>query len=699
MDNWIVGKKHSQDIMRFLIDQSDISDGPIVCFDYFDTLVVRHVAPEHTKRLAARLLSHVMNDLMSGAELYSIRQELEKKICEQNAASGGDLDFNLAMFSHHYYQTLKTHDLDLLIDWELEAFIQLILDLELSVEKSVQVPCVETIRVLQELKDNEVMTVLLSDFYLPGSHFHLMLEAHGLHDLFDHIYISADYGMTKGSGRLYGKVCEDLACRPEQMIMIGDNPHADVKMARESGVRSIQVHNPLQQDHYELFQKQEQAEEGEVEQKFGLLMTGSLPFPEMGYSLWLFIYRLFQKLIEDKIKNVFFFSKEGEYLKRIFDRFQKDLYGHEIIASYYLLVSRKATFLASLRPLDQESFSRLFNHYRDISLRDFLLSLNIEEQVAIKLCKDLNLDYEFRHFDLRNCPEFDVLLNSKQFRRLFEERRCQQRENFVQYLDSLGVDYRGDGMTIVDVGWKGSIQDNVFYILEGKVDMQGYYIGSLIATERQENNRKKGILFEDYPEPTPFFKVFNNNRSLYEMMLGASHGSADGYYTRAQYDALPKDKHRTIHATVSGEPEGICVVVLDLPEERQLYKESIKPIQDEYFDLLMKLNREYMLVDCTVPSAEWFARQHARMVFKPTETEVGFFERLYHLENFGIFEFTDFRSDNQLGLRQRLRNFRELIRDKEQLETGIWPPIILRRLGLNFYRYIDGRQRFLKEFK
>jgi hypothetical protein len=36
---------------------------------------------------------------------------------------------------------------------------------------------------------------------------------------------------------------------------------------------------------------------------------------------------------------------------------QDDLFGCRIISSHYILVSRKATFLASLRPLAEEDFA------------------------------------------------------------------------------------------------------------------------------------------------------------------------------------------------------------------------------------------------------------------------------------------------------------------------------------------------------
>jgi hypothetical protein len=87
------------------------------------------------------------------------------------------------------------------------------------------------------------------------------------------------------------------------------------------------------------------------------------------------------------------------------------------------------------------------------------------------------------------------------------------------------------------------------------------------------------------------------------------------------------------------------------------------------------------------------------MVFTPTTEEVEFFERLYHLENFGVFEYTDFCTDADLSLKERWQNFVTLRKNPAILEMGTWPPIILRRLGLDFYRHINGYRRLRREFK
>jgi len=698
MDTWIIGQQSPKAVFEQLLAGDDKPTNQVFCFDYFDTLIVRAIQPEYTKQLAARLHTKVLKVQLSPERLYAIRQGIEKQLCEESVAAGGELEFYLIDFAKSYYHVLQSEAGESLNSFSEDHFREIILDIEVAVEIAVQRPCLESIELLYALKKSGQTVVLVSDFYLPGSHFQKLLQHFDLLDLFDHVYISSDHKLAKGSGRMYSKICGDLDCEPKQILMIGDNPHADIAMAKEQGCRTMHVQNPEQQNFYDLWNPREMHDRKNVSRRFADAVPAQGVFPEMAATLWYFTWLLLKELIRQNISNVFFFSKEGEFLKKLFDQMQKDIYGRARVKSHYLLVSRKATFLASLRPLDQENFSRLFSHYRDISLRDFLLSLNIEESVATSLCSDLQLDFKTRIPDLQNSPEFAKLLQFEAFQQEYERRRSQQRNNFSHYLSSFGIDYRKDGLTIVDVGWKGSIQDNVYHILQGKVAMHGFFLGSLIATEKKENNTKIGLLFDDNPEPSPFFHVFNNNRSLFEMMLGASHGSADGYFTQDQYGQLPPGHQRVVRETISTQSGDICVSTLDFPEERALYKERIEPLQKEFLKAALQFNHAYILSGCTAPDPVWFARKHARMVFTPSKTEVDFFEQLYHLENFGIFEYTNFLAGEKLTLKQRLKNLRNIVRDPAILESGFWPPIILRRLGLDLYRHIDGRKRLRREF-
>ncbi len=698
LTSWIIGQQSPDQICRVLQQQADAGIR-FFCFDYFDTLIVRTIEPEFSKQLAARLHSRLLEESITPQELYAIRRQLEKQLCDQNLAAGGELEFYLDSFSLEYFQILCNRLGDKTVLADQDAFQELVLSVETAVERAVQRPCPDTIAVLNWLREQGLRTVLISDFYLPAAYFRQMLEGIGIQDQFDHIYISADHGLAKGSGRLYDRVCRDLGCEPGEILMIGDNPHADVQRAGERGIASIHLQNPDQQTFYAQWQPEQLSLPPLVEKRFQEAVQPDGLFREISTTLWYFTSLLLQELQRQKITEVFFFSKEGEFLQKLFDQMQDDLYGCRVIRSQYILVSRKATFLASLRPLPEEDFNLFFAHYRDIALRDFLLSLNIEESVARGLCEQLGLDYEERGADLQSRPEFKALLAAEEFQQLYEQRRRIQQENFITYLDSFGINYRKNGLTIVDVGWKGSIQDNVYHILQGRVAMQGYYLGSLIASERKENNRKQGLLFDDTRPELPYFNVYNNNRSLFEMMLGASHGSADGYFTPDQYGQLPGDHQRQVSRKIRTAQGELWIATVDLPAERALFEKKIRPIQDQVYADAVSLNRAFIRSGCTLPGAEWFARRHARMVFKPTTAEIEFYESLYHLENFGIFEFTDFRIEADLSLGQRWRNFRMMRKNPAILEMGTWPPIILGRLGLDWYRHINGYRRFKREFK
>ncbi len=699
MEYWIAGRDTSEDILEYLKAWSASFDKtPIVCFDYFDTLVVRQVEPEHTKRLASRLLSFLLLGNVPWQEIYSYRREIEKQLCTISSENGGEPEFHFTDFGLHLYRELSQQNRDYLALSDDESFFRILLDIEVAVEIAVQLVHDEIFKVLQQVKANNFTTVLVSDFYLPESYFRKMLSAHALDEYIDHTFVSVDHGMMKGTGKMYHKICGELGCSFEDMIMIGDNLHADVNMAREQGIRTIHIQNPAQQEFYKQWSQEERQTSSYAEQQFARAFERKGLFPELGYSLWFFICKLFNRMVDERVEDIFFFSKEGQFLKILFDQFQRAVYGHRVVRSHYILVSRKSTFLASLRPLEDEDFLRLFDHYRDISLREFLLSLNFTEDFSEKLCRELELDSTTRFPDLKNRPEFRVVCDSEVFRQEYERVRQQQRRNFLQYLDSFEVKYRDKGLHIVDVGWKGSIQDNIYYILDGEIEIQGYYIGSRTATELSSNNQKTGILFSDRPVPSGFFNVYNNNRSLLEMILGATHGSADAYYTKHERQELQLTGNQSVYLTAQGQDAEIEVIILDLPDERQLYEEVIRPLQEGILKLAGRLNKSFILSECNIPDERWFARQHARVVFYPIRDEISQFEKLYHLENFGIFEYSDFLSDTQITLRQRIRNLREVVRNRDILESGIWPPIILNRLGLGLLQKIDGTRRYYKEF-
>lgn len=680
-------------------EQLERVDGSIrlVCFDFFDTLVGRTVLPEETKLLAAKRLAETLPTPISGELLYQLRSHLEERLCRENRERDFDLEFTLPDLGQALHATLAMIVGEPLLP-PVATFIDRMAGIELAVEKDVQVVREDVVELMHYAHGKGVSIAIVSDFYLPGQLFAQLVRHHHLSAMVDKVIVSADFLVTKGhSGRLYDKVTEAFGCTPKEMIMVGDNPHADVVMATQKGILAYCLEKAINTD-IEAFpgtpvRDREQRVFSEI---FAGFCNKPICFPEMGLSLFYFTHLLFNQAVKDRKEILFFCSKEGEFLRRLFQRYQELRFGQQVIESRYLLVSRKATYICSCQAIDQEGFERLFTLYRDQSLSEFLQSLNFSAREAHALCESLGLSPFPRHENLLGRGEFQTLIGSTLFRERYEAHRSLQKQNFLRYLEHQGVDFAKGHAALVDVGWKGSIQNNIYHTLGGQVRVSGYYLGLLSPTEHFENNEKLGILFSDVPIHSPYIHVFNNNRSLFEMVLGASHGSADGYFSGEQWQAL--EFPRQSNFWEGAQEHHPYATVLDLPEERELFSRYIEPLQQSYLHLFEQLVSAMGRLDGP-PEIGWFARHHARMLFRPSQVEVNFFAGLYHLENYGVFEFTTFAGEGQIPLKQRWDNLIKLWRNPTAiLETGVWQPIIFRRMGLSWLQPLDGYKRYRRLF-
>ena len=103
-------------------------------------------------------------------------------------------------------------------------------------------------------------------------------------------------------------------------------------------------------------------------------------FPELATSLFYWVERLHRTLVEQGVEQVFFLSREGQPLMRMFEAYRQKAGGR--IALRYLEVSRRSTLLPSLAPLAEEGFETLFRQYRRMSLLEFLSSLGLRHRPA-----------------------------------------------------------------------------------------------------------------------------------------------------------------------------------------------------------------------------------------------------------------------------------------------------------------------------
>lgn len=358
-------------------------------------------------------------------------------------------------------------------------------------------------------------------------------------------------------------------------------------------------------------------------------------FEKMTFPLFAFTKNLYYDLLAVGASRVYFLSREGQFMKKLFDTFQEKIAGPKI-ETEYLCVSRASTFLGTLRDISEEDFSGLFNQYPNLSLETFCKNLNFSQDEIDEVEASFEYNMKIARENLKSTREFKLFIKNKKFLSLYDKKRNDAKSLFLKYLKQFGDDYL-DKMYIVDVGWKGTIQDNIQKMLdEGEVI--GYYLGLVNYAEINGYANKKAVLFENtLNRKTINGYLYNSNRSIFEMLLAANHGSTSSY------------------KIVSGKVEPNFH---EEEKERVLYTEKVKPIQDNIFekflvlvDILKSPNYKDTVIEKIINN------KFFELMFSPSESEVSEYESFYHFENFGVMNYSYFNSENRVTLMKKVKNY------------------------------------------
>lgn len=645
----------------------------VICFDVFDTLVSRKVQPEYTKKIWARQISRIFS-ISDSRELYQQRFDIEAALCRENSNAGYDLEFRYRDMTDRLYEIYGEQS-----EVTAEEFYRICRSQELNIEKRVQIPCADTAELMKEKKKEGCRVICISDFYADKEYLREMLGEE-ITQYVDEIYVSCECLLTKRTGRLYDYVLEREDAKPENMLMVGDNYTSDYENAIKHGMQARHLDRKKASEFYDAF-------DGNVKSVAELLKPiykniDRNQYEDMAFVLYHFTEKLYARLVKKGVRDVFFLSREGQFLKKIFDYYQEAQIPqrHDRIKTHYLMVSRKATLMASLKPIEEEQFMMIFRQYIHISLYDFLSSLGFALTEMERIAEELHTGLKDKVENLPGSEVFARLKANKTFLDIYEKRRVEQKSNFLEYMQSFGADI-DNGIYLVDVGWKGTIQDNIYNYFGGTKKIYGLYLGLVAPGIEAENNVKEGLIFSCIPKTTRFFNVYNENKSIFEVILGATHGSADSYYKE---DGVVK------------------VATAQQKEEKELYDNLISPCQDGIYRVFCEIQESLANVfyECE-EYTEAFADIHARLVFKPTKDQMNIFYKIYHFENFGIFEFTRFKTKEKVAFTERIKNLGRLLKYRRQfLNRSFWGVIALTDAGLSFLVKPYGMymyNKFLKE--
>ena len=199
-------------------------------FDVFDTCVTR-CCLNPTDLLEALFTRLLLNAALPPHGLETAAKGLARSRIQAEMTTrqqSSDDDIAIAKIYQVLRPTLESYGID--ADQALAE--------EMEQELAAVSPILSTRLRIQQLRQAGYGIIFISDMYLPGSVVRQMLIEHGFTDGSDGVYVSADSGFSKGSGRLFIYVCQQLGIAPRQLHHTGDNLYADVRAAHLLGIRA-----------------------------------------------------------------------------------------------------------------------------------------------------------------------------------------------------------------------------------------------------------------------------------------------------------------------------------------------------------------------------------------------------------------------------------------------------------------------------
>jgi FMN phosphatase YigB (HAD superfamily) len=652
-------------------------DPDVVLVDYFDTVVTRAIPARAVKRVVARFVRERYGLACTIDGIGRVRSQAEEALRIAAAEAGYDPEHRIDEMAAEIWRRLAAGG-ERSLPGDPEELVDTFTEIELAVEALAQTVDRDVVDVLRRQAGRR-RVVLVTDFHLPSPLVGRMLQERGVADLFEQVFVSCDPRLSKATGRLYDHVLGSLAgggsaLDPGRVLMIGDNPVSDVARATGRGLAAHQIVRPAPVPPSRLRRRLDRTVAGRrqaVRQAIGA--AGRPRFAELAVTLYAFVRSLHDTAAGEGLDPLLFLSREGQYLKVLFDRYQQrsPAAAGRTVGSAYLVVSRRSTALAGLAPIDDETFDSILSRYPRLSLADLVGSLGFEPGVAAGVGRELGVAAG-EPFDAGRLKEHPG------FRQLYEQARQEQAELLSSYVEQVTGTVDGP-LHVVDVGWKGTIQDHLHRALGDRRRIQGLYLGVVADRAVPNGEAKRGILFDSRRPPSAAFRTLRHFKSLYEFLLQADHGSAAGYARNGD--------------------GGRVVPVLDTqPTEVEVYERHVGPVQEAIlavFDELCRLDGLAPApVIATLDEATWF---HSRMLFFPRRSEVDLVRSLRHYENFGTMGFVDAAAGSDLTARQRLGALRALATDPRRILGAGWPPLALTALGLRPLIPALGAYRLVRE--
>lgn len=489
-------------------------EADLFTFDLWDTILTR-TRPADTSKLATARRLRIVLGLRDGQgpstwELFRRRVEIEAEI------AGPDN-------GEYLLGDVLTRQLGELVEGghverptiEVEATVSALRHAELEDEMGSTRPIDETVLVMEKLLGRGASTrvAVISDFYLGADDLRELLWHHGVGDERVDVISSADLGRSKhNGGDLFRWARTHYGVEADRHVHIGDNPHADVAMQTATGGTAVhivhgarrfagpgQLDAPAMAAGIRELQADLDASADLRCRQAGLRPQPSDRIVRAAWRTALLPVALVAAAIEDAaargLDRVHYLSREGLFLSRIHAEIAPILWPDHTPRAVHLAVSRRSTFGPSLAEPTAENLLDLWRMYPHQTPRGLLVSLGADAgDFASSLARfklELDVVIDGIHLDERVAS----FLADDEVADQLSAVNTERRRALLGYLGGQ-TDLDLDRMIVVDVGWRGTIQDNLSRLLP-QTRLIGWYLALFPFLNPQPTNGEKHAVGPD----------------------------------------------------------------------------------------------------------------------------------------------------------------------------------------------------------
>lgn len=487
----------------------------IYTFDVWDTLIKRKCHPEEIKlKLSEWILIKYYSDLLDEYKnIYSILK-LRNKIEAELVTKDGECLID-DVLKELILRTTNKKEISL-------KEVKELVNKEIEIEKEATYVNPDILYYIDKYKDYDKYCI--SDFYMNSSELKEILKHHDLLKYFKEVYSSADAKLTKrDKGKLFNYFSSKEKIDFKDMTHIGDNEYSDIEIPKKLGIKTIKIERKdrfyfdVNNDKVPKFNLKEIYKEDK--------------FYNLGVSLsplaFFFIYDLILYFKKKNANFIFFQTREGETFIKLYEEFIKsNPFTFSLPDKSLIEVSRVATFSPSLGSLNYPGLLRMWSQYRSQSPDSFFKTLDLDINKYMKYLDK----YFIKADEVIREPWFDIkftrLLNDENFINDVNKELAIKNKEINKYLDKNILNKINDkNLFLVDIGWRGSIQDNLSYILKD-YNIYGYYLALFDRYNYEREGTGKDALLNNHNKN---IEIVNSIITVLEFIFNSPSGSVISY--------------------------------------------------------------------------------------------------------------------------------------------------------------------------